>query len=136
MVNVPGLCTIPLVLSPLGSYEIGKTLKREWNYVSAVGIILYFSENYRSLMSLYVHQCTIFTHNTRASQEESVLRICRYMKITKNNGLIFCTNKEINVDFYVNDENSQYIVLYEVNNKLCHNNFRMTSNLGFQIYHY
>ena len=48
-----------------------------------------------------MQQCARFTHNTKASHEEAVLRICRYLKGTINDGMIFKPCKDSTLDCYV-----------------------------------
>ena len=83
--------------APLGSNPNRKLAKREWNYASVIGMMLYLAENSRP-------ECARFTHNTKASHEEAVLRICRYLKRTINDGMIFKPCKDSTVDCYVDAE--------------------------------
>ena len=62
--------------APLGSDLNGKLPKREWNDASVIEMMLYLAANSRPDISFAVHQCARFTHNTKASHEEAVLRIC------------------------------------------------------------
>ena len=87
--------------APLGSDLNGKLPKREWNYASVIGMMLYLAANSRPDISFAVHQCARFTHNTKASHEEAVLRICQYLKGTINDGMIFKPCKDSTVDCYV-----------------------------------
>ena len=76
----------------------------------------------------------------RALHEELVLRVCRYMKFSKSNGLIVCPNKYLNVDFHVETYffgcggiRFPISCLFEVNNRLCCHGWGMPSDLGFRI---
>ena len=51
-------------------------------------------------ISFAVHQYSRFTHNTKASHETAVKRICRYLQDTKDNGLVFNPSKKLVVDCY------------------------------------
>ena len=51
-------------------------------------------------ISLDIHQCARFTHNTNESQETAVKRICRYLQGTKDNSLVFNPSKKLMVDCY------------------------------------
>ena len=42
-----------------------------------------------------VHQCARYSHNPKASHEEAVKRICRYLKGTRDEGLIFNTGGDL-----------------------------------------
>ena len=65
--------------------------KRDWlnSYASVIGIILHMSSNIRSYISLSVQECSLFTHDTKASYETAVKSICQYFQGTKYNGLVF-----------------------------------------------
>ena len=63
-------------------------------------MMLYLESNTRPDISFSVHQCARFTHNTKASHETAVKRICRYLHGTKENGLVFNPSKKLVVDCY------------------------------------
>ena len=90
------------VEAPLRTYVNGYEAKRDWpnSYASVIGMMLYLASNTRLDISFDVHQCARFTHNTNASHETSVKRICRYLKGTKNNGVVFNPSKKLVVNFY------------------------------------
>ena len=83
--------------APLGSDLNGKLAKREWNYASVIGMMLYITANSKPDISFAVHQCAKFTHNAKASHEDAVLRNCRYLKGTINDGMIFKPCKDSTV---------------------------------------
>ena len=62
--------------------------------------MLYLTSNARPYISFAVHQCAWFTHNTKASHETHVDRICSYLQGTKDNGLVFNPSKNLVVDCY------------------------------------
>jgi Reverse transcriptase (RNA-dependent DNA polymerase) len=87
---------------PLGSDKIGSLAREKWQYSSVVGMLMYLASNSRPDIAFAVHQCARFTHNTRASHEKALLRICSYLKGTQDKGLIFKpTFDNISVDCYV-----------------------------------
>jgi len=87
---------------PLGSDVNGRPASKSWSYASVIGMLLYLASNSRPDIAFAVHQCARFTHSPKASHEEAVLRIMRYLQGTKDNGLIFRPNmKAISVDCYV-----------------------------------
>ena len=76
---------------PLGTDANGSEAKRDWlnSYASVIRMMLYLASNTRPDISFAVHQCARFTHNTKVSHETAVKRICRYLQVTKDNGLVF-----------------------------------------------
>jgi hypothetical protein len=85
---------------PLGSHKNSRPAKEDWSYSSVVGMLLYLASNSRPDISFAVHQCARFTHNPREIHEKALLRICRYLKGTLHDGLIYEPSEEINVDCY------------------------------------
>ena len=47
-----------------------------------------------------VHYCAWFIHNTKASHETYLKRICQFLQGNKYNGLLFNPYKKLVVDFY------------------------------------
>ena len=101
MKHYNGLPTPTKVEAPLGTEANGSEAKRYWPnlYASVIEIILYLVSNTIPDISFAVHQCFQFTHNTKISQETAVKRICRYLQVTKDNGLVFNPSKKMVVDF-------------------------------------
>ena len=97
-----GLPTLTKVDIHLGTETNGSGSKRDCSnsYASVIGIILYLASNTRSDISFDVNQCARFTHNTKASYEIAVKRICWYLQGTKYNGLMFNPSKKLVVGFY------------------------------------
>ena len=89
------------VVAPLGTDPNGQPPKREWNYATVVGMLLFLASHSRPDISFAVHQCARFTHCTKASHEEAVLRICRYLKGTQDQGLILKPSDLLKVDCFV-----------------------------------
>jgi hypothetical protein len=85
---------------PLGSHKNSRPAKEDWSYSSVVGMLLYLASNSRPDISFAVHQCARFTHNPREIHQKALLRICRYLKGTIHDGLIYEPSEEINVDCY------------------------------------
>lgn len=86
---------------PLGSDKFGAPAQEEWSYASLVGMMLYLASNSRPDIAFAVHQCARFTHSPKASHEAAILRICRYLKGTQNDGLVFRPAKDLKVDCHV-----------------------------------
>ena len=95
--------------NPLGTDANGPPakLQHKWQYASVVGMMMYLASNSRPEIQFAVHQCARFTHNFRASHEDAVLRICRYLKETnkdQGNGLILNPSSKFQVDCYVDSD--------------------------------
>lgn len=73
----------------LGADLHGPQALLEWNYRSVVGMLLYLAGNSRCDISFAVHQCARFSHAPRLSHEKAIKRICRYLKGTRTEGLIY-----------------------------------------------
>jgi histone deacetylase 1/2 len=86
---------------PLGTDKDGPVADQEWSYPSIIGMLLYLAGNSRPDIAFAVHQATRFTHAPKASHEKAVLRICRYLKGTRDEGLIMKPSEKLKVDCYV-----------------------------------
>ena len=97
-----GLSTLTKVETHLGTDANGSEANRYWpnSYASVIGMMLYLTSNTRPDISFDVHQCYQSTHNTKASHDTAVKRICRYLQGTKDNGLVFNPSKKLVVDCY------------------------------------
>ena len=63
-------------------------------------MVLYLVSNTRPDISFSVHQFAWFIHNTKASHATSVKRMCRYIQVTKDKGMMFNPYKKLMVDCY------------------------------------
>ena len=63
-------------------------------------MMLYLSSNTRPYIYFTVQQCARFTHNTKASNETSTRRICRYLQGNKDKGLVFYPSKKLVMNVY------------------------------------
>ena len=66
--------------------------------------MLYLASNTIPDISLAVHQCSRFTHNTKASHETAVKRIFWYLQDTKGNSLVFNPFKKLMMDCYADTD--------------------------------
>ena len=103
MENCNQLPTPTRVEAPLGTDANGSEAKNDWtnSYDSIIAMMLYMSSNTIPYTSFAVQQCTWCTHNTKASHEKAVKRICRYLQGTKDNVLVFNAFKKLVVYCYV-----------------------------------
>ena len=67
-------------------------------------MMLYLASNTIPDISFAVHQCAIFTHNTKESHETAVKRICWYLQGTTDNGLVFNPSSKLVVDCYTDTD--------------------------------
>ena len=90
------------VEAPLRTDANGSEANRDCSnsYASIIGMIFYLESKKRPDISFDVHQCSRFTHNTKALHETAAKRICRYLQGTKYNGLVFNPSKKMVVDCY------------------------------------
>ena len=79
---------------PLDKDLDGDPCYEEWDYRSIVGILLYLAGSTRPDISYAVHQCARFSHQPRASHEVGVKHIVKYLKGTRDQGLIMKPKKD------------------------------------------
>ena len=84
----------------LGSDPNGVPMKAEWQYNSAVGMLLYLAANSQPDIAFAVHQYTRFSHSPKLSHEQEIVRICRYLQGTQDEGLIYWPTGDLKVDCY------------------------------------
>jgi hypothetical protein len=87
--------------TPLGTDAAGPHRTEKWNYASVIGMLMYLSSNAHPEIQFAVHQCARFTHCPRASHEEGITHICRYLQGIKDNGLTFKPTPNLQLDCYV-----------------------------------
>ena len=80
----------------------GPECKQSWNYRSAIGMLNYLAASTRPDILFAVHQCARFSVNPRLSHERAVKCIVRYLKGTKDDGLIIKPDATKGVQCYVN----------------------------------
>jgi hypothetical protein len=81
--------------------ELGPERKQSWKYRSAIGMLNYLAATTRPDTLFAVHQCARFSANPRLSHERAVKRIVRYLKKTRDKGIIMTPNKEKGIQCYV-----------------------------------
>ena len=94
----------PAASVPLSADKDGPPRKEadQWKYSAAVGMMMYLAQNSRPDIAFAVHQCARVSHNPQASHEEAVKRVCRYLKGTRSEGLIFEPDGDVlQLDCYV-----------------------------------
>lgn len=81
--------------------ELGPERKQSWKYRSAIGMLNYLAATTRPDILYAVHQCARFSANPRLSHERAVKRIVRYLKKTRDKGIIMTPNKEKGIQCFV-----------------------------------
>ena len=92
--------TEPASTTPLSKDEDGDPRKENWNYASIIGMLLYLSSNSRPDIAFAVNQAARFTHCARLSHEVAVKRIVRYLKNTRDKGLIMKPSSKLELEMY------------------------------------
>ena len=92
---------VPADAKTLGKDKDGSPFDEEWSYPSVVGMLLYLAGNSRPDIAFAVNQAARFTHNPKQSHAVAVKRIVRYLKGTRDRGLIFRPSVDWKVDCYV-----------------------------------
>ena len=93
-------CTEPAASTPLGKDENGPGRKEHWSYPSVIGMMLYLASNSRPDIAYAVNQCARFNHCAKLSHEKAVKRIGRYLKLTRDTGLVMKPNDKMNLELY------------------------------------
>ena len=73
----------------------------DWNYRAIIGMLLYLSTNTRIDISFAVSQVARHSNNPKKSHATAVKTILRYLKKTKDQGMIIKPCKEPRLDLYV-----------------------------------
>ena len=82
--------------------EDGNGRKQEWHYPSVIGQMNYLSGTTRPDIFFAVHQCAKYSIYPKQSHKEAVKSIGRYLKKTKDKGLVFTPNGSNGLECYAN----------------------------------
>ena len=93
----------PAACDPLHADKDGPSRREAhlWGYSLAIGMLMYLAGHSRPELAYAVHAAARFSHNPKASHEEAVKRICRYLKGTLESGLILKPTADFSLDCYV-----------------------------------
>ena len=92
---------VPAVKELLHKDLDGPERKHEFNYRQAVGMLTYLQGTTRPDIAMAVHQCARFSSNPKRSHEKAIIKIIRYLKSSKDKGLILRTEKKKGIECYV-----------------------------------
>lgn len=104
----------PAASVPLGKHEDAPPRKESWSYSSVVGMMLYLASNSRPDIAFAVNQCARFTHYANNQHEIAIKRIGRYLKATKNSGLLMKPTQALELAMYAD---ADFAGLWNVENK-------------------
>lgn len=91
---------VPADKKTLGMDTDGPVHNTPWGYSSIVGMLMYLATNTRAELMFSVSQVCRFNHNPKASHTTAVKTILRYLKHTRNQGMILRPNGKLNMDLY------------------------------------
>lgn len=91
----------PASKEAVGSDRDGEPFSENWKYSTVIGMLLYLSGNTRPDITFTVHQCARFSHNPKQSHAVAIKRILRYLKGTRDKGMMFSPGDDFAVDCYV-----------------------------------
>ena len=91
----------PADVKTLGKDKDGAPFHEFWNYRSLIGKLLYLSGNSRPDIAFAVNQAARFSHDPKQCHGVAVKRIIRYLKGTRDRGLVMRPTGDWKVDCYV-----------------------------------
>ena len=77
----------------LTSDKNGDPFKEDWYYRLVQGILTYLASSTYPDMQFAIHQTSRFCNDPKASHSKAIKRISRYLKRTKDKGLVFSPNR-------------------------------------------
>ena len=93
--DTPCQTNTPLVRDDDGEPAIG-----DFNYASVVGMLMYLAGHTRPDIAYAVNCCARYMFNPKRSHEEAVKRIVRYLKATRDRGMIFDPTEDLALNCY------------------------------------
>ena len=79
----------------------GPERKQSWSYRSVIGMLNYLAASTRPDILYAVHQCARFSAAPKLSHERAVKRIVKYLKGTRDKGIIMSPDKEKGIQCFV-----------------------------------
>jgi len=97
--------TIPAASSRLLSkHEKSDPFDNSFNYRSVIGKINYLERGSRPDISFQTHQCARFTTDPKVEHGKAIRWLARYLKGTRNNGLIFKPDLTKSLEVFVDSD--------------------------------
>ena len=91
----------PAETKPLPQNKDGPPAPQTFNYASVIGMLTYLAGHTRPDIAYAVHQCARYTFNPKVTHENAVKRIVRYLKHTKDKGLIISKPDDLHIKCFV-----------------------------------
>ena len=91
----------PAVKPPLSRYLEGASQTLTWEYQSIIGLLNYISGSSRPDIAYATHLAASFSDNPKASHDMGVKSIIKYLKGTKENGLILYLKIDKGLEYFV-----------------------------------
>jgi hypothetical protein len=85
----------------LGRDSDGLPFDKSFHYRSVIGKLNYLEKGTRSDISYIMHHCAHFTEDPKDSHAKAIRWLARYLKKTRNKGLVINLNKSKDLDVYV-----------------------------------
>jgi hypothetical protein len=92
----------PAAYGALGKDIHGEPRIELWNYRAVIGMMLYLASNSRPDIAFAVNQCARNSAAPTLNHAIAVKRIARYLKQTRDRGMIISPNANLKLDLYVN----------------------------------
>jgi hypothetical protein len=86
--------------TPLTRDEDGEPPQGSFSYASVVGMLLYLAGHSRPDIAYAVNCCARYMFNPRLSHEKALKRIGRYLKATRDRGLVLKPSGRLKIDAY------------------------------------
>ena len=118
----------PAERRPLIKDVDGDPSSESFSYASIVGMMLYLSGHTRPDLAYAVNACARYTFCPRRSHEVALKRIGRYLKLTRDKGLILTPVKALNVNAYSDADFAGLYGYEDISDPTC-----MRSRTGFII---
>jgi hypothetical protein len=109
----------------------GEAFNETWEYASVVGISMYLSSHTRPDIACDVHQTARYSHGTRNYHALAVKIILRYLKGTKDKGIILKPNKSNKIECHVDSDFAGLFAVEDGLNPTC-----VKSRTGYVIKFY
>ena len=90
----------PLEHDPVVKDTVGEGPQGSFSYSSVVGMLLYLSGHSQPDIAYTVNCCARYVFNLRLSHEKAIKRIGRYLKATRDKGLIMRPSSEFKVEAF------------------------------------
>ena len=90
----------PATKEPLIKDEFGEPCIEQWSYASIVGMMMYLGSNSRPDIAFAVHAAARYTHCPKRIHEQALKRIGRYLKGTRDKGMLVRPTDDCQLDLY------------------------------------